>query len=328
MKEQRHSSRIDAELKTYKDKVNVHDLPDIFHYWSNKYIKPKLQRLGISDIPALFGDPIARLAEQTDRVITVASLGSGNCDLEITITKRLLEQGYKLVEMHCYEINQDMLNRGREHAENEKISDHFEFINCDVNVMMLDQKYDIFMAQHSLHHFVKLEHIFETVCSQMKPGGYFIVSDMIGRNGHMRWPEAYRIVCDLWRLLPDKYKWNHQLKRHEGMYDNWDCSKEGFEGIRSQDILPLLMKHFRFELFYAFGNVIDIFVGRSFGPNFDPDNPFDTAFIDFVAHLDEKAIAEGVIKPTHLIARMTLENPSEVKVINGLTPEYCVRRVY
>lgn len=26
-----------AELNRYKDKVNVHDLPEIFHYWSNRY---------------------------------------------------------------------------------------------------------------------------------------------------------------------------------------------------------------------------------------------------------------------------------------------------
>ena len=142
----------------------------------------------------------------------------------------------------------------------------------------------------------------------------------------MRWPEAYEIVCDLWRLLPDKYKWNHQLKRYEDVYDNWDCSKDGFEGIRSQDILPLLIKYFKFELFFAFGNVIDVFVDRNFGPNFDPDNDFDRVFIDFVAQLNDKKIGEGLIKPTHLMARMKLEDPKEVRMIEGLTPERCVRR--
>jgi hypothetical protein len=29
----------------------------------------------------------------------------------------------------------------------------------------------------------------------------------------------------------------------------WDCSKVGFEGIRAQDILPLLVKNSRFEAF-------------------------------------------------------------------------------
>ena len=162
------------------------------------------------------------------------------------------------------------------------------------------------MVNQSLHHFVNLEHIFETIRSHMKPHGYFIVSDMIGRNGHMRWPEAYKIVCDLWRLLPDKYKWNHLLKRYEDMYDNWDCSKEGFEGIRSQDILPLLSRYFEFDFFFAFGNVIDVFVDRCFGPNFDPNDDYDKAFIDFVARLDEKKIEEGLIHPTHLMARMKL----------------------
>jgi len=34
----------------------------------------------------------------------------------------------------------------------------------------------------------------------------------------------------------------------------WDCSKQGFEGIRAQDILPLLVKKFSFRSFLGFGN--------------------------------------------------------------------------
>ena len=150
---------------------------------------------------------------------------------------------------------------------------------------------------------------------------------MIGRNGHMRWPEAYDLICNLWSILPDKYKWNHLLNRHEKIYENWDCSLVGFEGIRSQDILPLLIKYFNFELFYAFGNIVDIFVDRCFGPNFDPRDSFDLAFIDFVAKLDEIKIAEGCIKPTHIMARLKARaEPNNVmKIIDNLTPEFCMR---
>ena len=46
-----------------------------------------------------------------------------------------------------------------------------------------------------------------------------------------------------------------------------------FEGIRAQDILPLLVERFTFDEFIGFGNVIDPFVDRSFGPNFDIASP-------------------------------------------------------
>ena len=96
-----------------------------------------------------------------------------------------------------------------------------------------------------------------------------MTDDMIGRNGHMRWPEALVILDGLWKELPNSYKYNHQLKRLEVQFDNWDCSKEAFEGIRSQDILPLLIKKFQFDLFLGFANVVDVFVDRSFGHQTD-----------------------------------------------------------
>ena len=82
----------------------------------------------------------------------------------------------------------------------------------------------------------------------------------------MRWPEALGIVEAISANAPDRYKYNHQLKRYEERLDNWDCSEEGFEGVRAQDILPLLVKRFAFRKFLAFGNLTDLFIDRSFGP--------------------------------------------------------------
>ena len=85
--------------------------------------------------------------------------------------------------------------------------------------------------------------------------------------------------------MPSRYKYNHQLKRFEELYENWDCSKEGFEGIRAQDILPLLLQTFRFEAFVAFGNLPDVFVDRGFGHNLDPTSQEDVDFVDRIGAL-------------------------------------------
>jgi hypothetical protein len=148
---------------------------------------------------------------------------------------------------------------------------------------------------------------------------------MIGRNGHMRWPEACEQIARLWSLLPDTYKYNHQLSRLEETFDNWDCSKEGFEGIRAQDILSLLIESFEFEYFLAFSNLIDVFCDRSFGHNFSRERSFDRAFIDFVAELDERLIREGTLTPTHLVAVMTRDKSANPVFVDGLDPGRCVR---
>ena len=148
---------------------------------------------------------------------------------------------------------------------------------------------------------------------------------MVGRNGHMRWPEALDIVQEFWRELPRAKTYNHLLQRHEDLYENWDCSTEGFEGIRAQDILPLLIAHFEFDAFLPFANVIDPFVDRTFGPNFDAGNPDDCAFIDRVHERDAFEIARGAIKPTHILAAMCVGRAGKQKYIEGLTPAFSVR---
>jgi hypothetical protein len=161
------------------------------------------------------------------------------------------------------------------------------------------------MGNQSLHHFVELEVLFDKIHSAPLPQGYFLTHDMIARNGHARWPEALAIINDLWNELPNRYRYNHQLKRLEIVFDNWDCSKEALEGIRSQDIPPLLMQRFHFDLFVGFANLVDVFIDRSFGHNFDVKSQWDREFIDKVHQIDESNIENGRIKPSHMTAAMT-----------------------
>ena len=185
--------------------------------------------------------------------------------------------------------------------------------------------YDVIIANQSLHHFIELETIFANVRNALAVDGFFLADEMIGRNGHMRWPEALVLLRQVWDSAPVRYKYNHALRRQEARYDNWDCSKEGFEGVRSQDILPLLIKQFNFDLFVAFGNLIDVFVDRCFGHNFDPTNPEDTDFIDTVQSLDEDCIERGLITPTHMTAVMRRCHVGKANIYRHLSPAFCVR---
>jgi hypothetical protein len=172
---------------------------------------------------------------------------------------------------------------------------------------------------------LNLEGLFEAIKTSMKPGGWFMTSDMIGRNGHMRWPEALAIIQELWQELPDSYRFNHQLKRQETIFEDWDCSVEGFEGIRAQDILPLLIQNFSFDLFIPFGNIVDAFIDRGFGHNFNASGEWDRAFIDRVHARDEAEMRHGSIKPTHLVAVMAVGREGRELCLEGMTPKFCMR---
>ncbi len=321
-----YETKLEHEIRTYKDVLNVHALPEIFSYWSNKHLRPKFESLGFSNPNQFFVDYISRMATlQSSGNCKILSVGAGNCDTEVKLAQFLIQRGINNFCFDCLDLNSDMLARGRLLASEQTLSSHFGFIEADINGWTVEKSYDVVIANQSLHHFVELELLFDKIWQSLADDGVFLTNDMIGRNGHLRWPEALELVHACWSLLDEKHKWNHQLKRLEPVYENWDCSTSGFEGIRAQDILPLLIKTFSFDCFIGFGNVINVFVDRAFGHNFDPADPRDCHFIDFVAGLDDYFIEAGKIKPTQMIAAMTKHPPATPKYYKHLTPEFCVR---
>jgi len=236
----------------------------------------------------------------------------------------LRERGIERFSIECLDITTPMLDRGRALVASMDLSCHFRFTCGDFNLWQPQESYDVVMANQSLHHVTDLEHLFEAIRTAIGEGGIFITSDMIGRNGHQRWPEALAIVREFWRELPEGYRYNRQLRRHEPEFLDWDCAVEGFEGVRAQDILPLLVQRFGFDLFYAYGNVIDPFIDRGFGPHFDPDRASDREFIDRVHARDEAEILAGNITPTHMIAAMRRSQLGLVRSWRHLTPAFCV----
>lgn len=325
--DQAYRERVQAERNTFSDQLEVHELPDIFHYWSNRYLRPMNEALGFSHPEHFFEVWLGKVIDgiSGDRPARFVSLGSGNCDAEVRMAQALRASGYSRFIIECIDINPAMLQRGRELAEREGLSDCVKPTEGDFNHWRPRGRFDAVIANQALHHVLELEDLFAAIAKAIGKHGLFITSDMIGRNGHMRWPESRELVQAFWQELPDAYRYNQQLKRQEDEFMDWDCSGEGFEGIRAQDILPLLIERFGFRMFLAYANVIDPFVDRSFGHNFDAEGAWDRDFIDRVHACDEEAILAGRVKPTHMLAVLCNDRRAQPRIREHLTPAFCVR---
>jgi SAM-dependent methyltransferase len=320
----RYALRMAIEQASYADVAHVHDLPPIFDYWAGKHLLPKCQAFGFSSLDEFFVNHVeAAIAEGA--APRVVSIGSGNCDLEIRVAKRLRERGHADFVIECLDVNKAMLARGRAQALQEGLENFVLPNQQDFNRWKPDAAYGAVIANQTLHHVVELEHLFEACKDAIGAKGVFAIADMIGRNGHQRWPEALGIVREFWRELPKPYRFNRQLGRQEDEFLDWDYSVSGFEGVRAQDILPLLVSQFHFTLFLPFGNLIDPFTDRAFGFNFDAAAEWDRAFIDRVHARDEQELLAGHIKPTHMFAVVQNTEPALTQFMPGLTPAFCVR---
>jgi SAM-dependent methyltransferase len=298
-----YTIQVQAELEHYADQEIVHDLPEIYHIWSERYVIPLLAEVGFHGLDDFLDSHVAeQCMRQAPGRARLVSLGAGNGDTEIAIARRLAERGIENLDVVLLELNPQMLQRAEREAARCGMGDRVTGEATDLNSWHAHESADIYFANHSLHHIVALENLLAEVSSTLNPDGVLLVNDMIGRNGHMRWPEAAELVQMIWHIIPPRYRWNMWRQAPDETYPDIDCSSEGFEGIRSQDILPLLLKSFHPEIYVTFANVVDPFVDRIYGPNFDTTNTDDLAFIDAVGRLDDAVIDLGLATPTHLVA--------------------------
>lgn len=305
--------RVNAEITNFEQALAnggvTHSIPSMFTWWACTYLSSRLINVfGNSDIPTIFAGEIARQVSRSgSREARVLSLGSGDCLFEKSVHE-LVPAGTS-VKWVCTDLNPLVTEHARNTLTREGYGEDFEFRTLDLNLEFVSGQYDIVLINHSLHHFLNLEFILESARKSLKHGGRVLVSDMIGRNGHMRWPEALGVVEALWHSLPDKYRFNNHAKCIEGLnFNNYDCTSNGdFEGVRAQDILPLLLKNFSFERFVGFGNIPDVFLDRAYGPNFDSSCDFDLRFIELCEGINTHLIDSGFVKPTMMIGVLSAD---------------------
>jgi hypothetical protein len=255
------------------------------------------------------------------------SIGTGDCSVEIDVARRLKEMGLSNFQLETLENSSESAERVETQAGSQGAGDLVIPVVADLDSWQpKPQRYCAAMSHHALHHLMELERFFESIHTGLAPGGLFATNDTIGRDGHMRWPEALIWIESIWAFLADRYKYNQQLKRLEKNFINWDCSSDGFDGMRTQDVLPLLVEKFNFRSFLAWGGVTDVFVDRAFGHNFDAASERDCALIDFIQMLNDRLIDLGVVKPTTMIGVMCKE-PGETQTWRHWTPRFSIRMV-
>jgi len=323
-----YESRIRAQIAQYAKPEALLKLPPIYHYWIAKHIRPRMCSVfGVSNVLLFYAGCAAEAFRQPGASRRIISLGAGECVHEISLIKKLLEMGETDFVIEGLELSPLRSERAQANARKEGVQQFLEINESDLNRWVPSRRYSTVIAKDTLHHVVELEHLFDSIHEALEDEGIFVTTDMIGRNGHMRWPEALEIIQEIWKFIPDHYKTNHQLKRVEHEYVNWDCSKTGFEGIRAQDILPLLLERFSFKTFLGFANLPDIFIERGFGHNLSIDNPRDIGFIDFLEQLNTLLIDLGYLKPTMMYASMTRRRPNAPppRYYRHWTPEFCAR---
>jgi hypothetical protein len=307
-----YDRRVREQIAQYEADVAMHDLPKIFHEWSRLFVGPPVRQVfGVTS----FGDAYANCFLECARIApgrpTFLSLGCGDGAVEIDVAQRLQAAGLADFDFLCLDLSPILLERFAQQLP-QALAGCITLRNADINQSAPGQNFNAIMANHSLHHMVELEGIFAAAYAALHEQGSFITHDMIGRNGHQRWPETKLFIDLVWPLLTARQRLNVPLRRYEQHFLDHDCSTSGFEGIRAQDILPLILATgFKPHSFVGYGGFIDPIIDRGFGHHFSTDNPDDVFLIRRLGLLNEILLDTGVIKPTIMLARFVKHAVSE-----------------
>ncbi len=129
-----YSRRSEREIEHFKDVEVVHDLPEIFHYWSNKYVRPILEQFGFSNPNEFFLLYLKKVCRaHPRRRCRLVSLGAGNAETELLLVRDLISSGVDNFSMECLDLDPYMLERGASAVSSEGLRDFFVFTEWDVN---------------------------------------------------------------------------------------------------------------------------------------------------------------------------------------------------
>jgi len=233
MESDQYQRKLEQQKQQYQSGDEIHDLPEVFHYWSNKYLLPKFVSVfECSNMHEFYANPFSELCENADRKVRLVSIGSGSSDLEIAISKILISRGFTNFSMTCLDVSENLIEESRKKISEHGLGLYVSSNYFDINLQTIDYEVSGFMANHSLHHVVELEKLFEMIDRCLVPNGRFMSNDMIGRNGHMRWPETLAFIEAIWSVIPDRKKYNHQLRQqHHGFDIGLAAEEDGGVGI-------------------------------------------------------------------------------------------------
>jgi len=290
---QKKESEIEHFNEVFKGKL-FQSVPPAWDEVENIFSKKIKRKTGANNVYEYIGK-----LTKNKKSVKILGLGSGACGNELNGIAPILLKNKTKMELFCLDINKSALNQASKEAKKRNIN--FHAILQDINKVSLPaNKFDIIIAYAALHHFLKLDHISQEINKSLKKDGIFVTVDIPTRKGYLMWPETCKIINNIWKTLPDKFKIDHTKNDKPcfaPFYENIDYSLNSFECINSEAILPSLRTHLKELIFIPAFSISRRFFDTKFGPNYDLRRTLDRSIFNYITLLDDYYLSKNILKP-------------------------------
>lgn len=301
-------------------------LPPIFEYWSKQFLTPDARRLGADSPESFYLRHIVEAAAQGALPVRVMSVGTGACNMEIQLAVQLKTAGID-ARITCLDFNPGLMRRAESMARDNHVSDVMTFETQDCNRPFVRGLQDVIIVNQFFHHVTELEIFCISLSQSLAQDGALLSSDIVGRNGHLLWPDVEVEVQKAWNTLLAPKRYDRHFNAPQARYVPVNHAAYSNEGVRAQDVVACLLQTFDFELFFSFGAAIVPFIERRIGFNFDPDEEADRALIDAVGMIDAEALSNGRYPASNMIASMRHKGRVRHPVHEPVSPDQHVAMI-
>jgi SAM-dependent methyltransferase len=235
----------------------------------------------------------------------VLAIGSGMAFVE----EFLVEQGFA-EHILAYEMSRSAIEAARQRVADKPYADRLELRSGDVlHESLPDAAFDVVFVQAAIHHFDRIEEMYELMHRVLRPGGLLIFDEYVGPDHHMYEPEVLAIMDRIDECLAPQYRWDH-LARHQRQHVpkpnlEWMLQHDPSEGVHASRILPLTYQWFDVVHRADYGGSImrPFFTGIL--PNFDWNDPKDQTVARLVILMEQLLTSHGAIPHynTSVVAR-------------------------
>lgn len=285
----------------------------IHDYWLAGQLASKLGACGASDPIEFVGERLARIArDEPTSIHPVLLAGARPAAFGAALADHVLRASVRNFRIHLLGGERAQLERVDTAAE---VRRQLVALEAPLERWCPKQPYSLCILDHALGTLPDPVRVLARIQEALHPDGLLVLSEFLGDDPETRSPEGLHVLDRIVRLMPERLA--------HARSDAGADAGQPTPGV--PELLALLSGSFFFEVFFAFGNLVDRFIGPALGPNFDPNDERDRRFIDQVARLDEGQIDAGLARPRHLFAALRTVPVGEPVVWADRTPELCTR---
>ena len=235
------------------------------------------------------------------------SLGCGYGGVDLRVAQKLRRP----FELIAVDLNPTIFREALSRAKAEQWNISFKCVDLNF-VEIQPASFDVIYAFASLHHVLNLEHLFSAIHRGLKDGGRLVILDIIGQTQVLHWKENVEFAAEVIRKMPRRYRpgnastwrnWRQPFDPYSIIARYTEPSDQvGMEGIRQEEIEPLLDRWFKAEKAFRYNAFIRLIcTNPHLGALLDPCKKADRRFLDRLIALDRKLVQSGKLRPTELL---------------------------